>query len=150
MWFVHPNNICQLQLWTFSSQVLRRLAKVLHDADADGAAMGPLGFRAVAVPQLAVTQLGLAERGPPFPVPVTSVAKVLESQQLQWEELYRKKFPHRWLQWTSLGAVQLLWRHRKGETLLIATERQCHVLLAVDEGRASECEAKEDSGCSQL
>ena len=129
MWFVHPNNVWQFQHWTFSSQVLRHLAKVLHDADADadGAAMGPLGFRAVAVPQLAVTQLGLAETGPRFPVPVTSAAKVLESQQLQWEELYRKKFPHRRLQWTSLGAVQLLWRHRKGETLLIATERQGHV-----------------------
>lgn len=83
-------------------------------------------------------------------MPVTSVAKVLESQQLQWEELYRKKFPHRRLQWTSLGAVQLLWRHRKGETLLIATERQCHVLLAVDEGRASECEAKEDTWQHEL
>ena len=112
--------------------------------------MGALGFHAVAVPQLAVAQLGLAQTEA-CSLPVTSVTKLLGSQQLQWEQLYRKKFPHRRLQWTSLGAVQLLWRHRKGETLLIATERQGHVLLAVDEGGASECfEAKEDCGCSQL
>ena len=106
-------------------------------------------FTAVAIPAVAACNLGLSDvqmdlNGDAgqssglsllehFPqLSASSASKVICSQQVEWAERYFARYPHRRLLWTALGAVELLWKHQKGQTLLITTERQAHLLLALD------------------
>ena len=68
---------------------------------------------------------------------IPAVSQKIFSQQLQWAEQYLDKYPHRKLLWSPLGVVVLCWKHRKGQTRLITTEKQAHFLLALDEASGS-------------
>ena len=130
----------------YQHPTLRHLAKVLQ-ATLDGETLTS-NFTAVAIPAVAACNLGLSDvqidlNGDAgqsglsllehFPqLSASSASKVICSQQVEWAERYFARYPHRRLLWTALGAVELLWKHQKGQTLLITTERQAHLLLALD------------------
>lgn len=131
----------------YQHPTLRHLAKVLQ-ATLEGETLGS-NFSAVAIPAVAACNLGLSDvqidlNGDAgqssglsvlehFPqLSASSASKVICNQQVEWAERYFVRYPHRRLLWTTLGAVELLWKHQKGQTLLITTERQAHFLLALD------------------
>lgn len=101
--------------------VLRHLAKLLQEVEADEKAV----FRAAAVNTVALTSLGLEER----PIERSPMAHM----EQRWAESYLRRYPHRRLRWTGLGAVVLRWRHGTGHTILTVSERQAKLLLALDD-----------------
>ena len=80
--------------------------------------------------------------------------QVIFSEQLQWAQVYQSQYCHRRLLWLPVGTVQLRWRHCKGRTLLLTSERQGHLLLALDaldaENEGPEGQGRQGLSCPQL
>ncbi|CAJ1398598.1 unnamed protein product [Effrenium voratum] len=102
--------------------VLRHLAEVLRARDS--AARGV--FRVTLISAAAAAGLGLQACESP-----NSLCDFIRSEQDGWAEAYLAQYPHRRLVWQPLGEAEILWRHAKGETLLVLSEPQAHALLSV-------------------
>ena len=102
--------------------MLRHLAEVLRARDS--AARGV--FRVTLISAAAAAGLGLQACESP-----NSLCDFIRSEQDRWAEAYLAQYPHRRLVWQPLGEAEILWRHAKGETLLVLSEPQAHALLSV-------------------